>query len=111
MTDPTAPPVAMIGPSAPNGPPVAMATGAAEPGLFPPMLVSPPPEAPLLAAVRAYTENRPDRAIEIIRTLDKPNQDLVLALMPILARGASADLNNDPATVAALVDYLKELGA
>lgn len=91
---------------APTIPPVDPASGAAEPGPFPPVYVVPQPEAPLLAAVRAYTENRPDRAIEIIRTLDKPNQDLVLALMPILARGASADLNNDPATVAALVEQL-----
>jgi hypothetical protein len=86
--------------------PVEPANGATEPGPFPLAHVAPPPEAPLLAAVRAYTENRPDRAIEIIRTLDKPNQDILLALLPILARGASADLNNDPATVAALVDQL-----
>lgn len=77
-----------------------------EPGLLPLMQSAPLPEAPLLAAVRAYTEGKPERAIEIIRTLDKQNQDLVLALLPILARGASADLNNDPATVAALVEQL-----
>jgi hypothetical protein len=86
--------------------PVEPATAATEPGPFPLVHIAPPPEAPLLAAVRAYTEGRPERAIEIIRTLDKQNQDLVLALMPILARGASADLNNDPATIAALVDQL-----
>jgi hypothetical protein len=80
--------------------------GGEPPGPFPVMQSAPLPEAPLLAAVRAYTEGRPERAIEIIRTLDKQNQDLVLALLPILARGASADLNNDPATVAALVEQL-----
>jgi hypothetical protein len=78
-----------------------------EPGPFPlPQVSSPPPEAPLIAAVRAYAEGRPEKAIEILRTLDKPNQDLVLAVLPILARGAGADLNNDPATAAALVEQL-----
>ncbi len=80
---------------------------AGEPQPFPVMQTAPLPEAPLLAAVRAYTESRPDRAIEIIRTLNTPNQDLILALLPILARGASTDLNNDPATVAALVEQLQ----
>lgn len=92
-------------PPAPR-PPVQTVTGA-EPAPLPFTHVAPPPEAPLLAAVRAYTEGRPQQAIEIIRTLDKPNQDLVLALLPILARGASADLTNDPATVAALVEQLR----
>jgi hypothetical protein len=90
-------------PSDPLRPPVGI-----EPGPFPPVVpAGGPPEAPLLAAVRAYTEGRPDKAIEIIRTLDKPNQDLILALLPILARGASADLNNDPATAAALLEQLR----
>jgi hypothetical protein len=93
---PTAPPTAPVQPLV-----------AYEPGPFPVAQPAPLPEAPLLAAVRAYTEGRPERAIEIIRTLDKPNQDLVLALMPILARGASADLANDPATAAALVEQLR----
>jgi hypothetical protein len=65
-----------------------------------------PVESPLLRAVREYTEGRPDRAIEIIRTLDKPNQDFVLAVLPILARGASADLTNDTATIGVLIDQL-----
>ena len=83
----------------------------AEPQPLPFSSFTPPPEAPLLAAVRAYTENNPQKAIEIIRTLDKQNQDLVLALMPILARGASADLTNDPATTAALVEQLRAAAA
>lgn len=78
-----------------------------EPNPFPVIPASVQTEPPLLQAVRAYTEGRPDRAIEIIRTLDKPNQDLILALLPILARGASADLNKDPATAAALVEQLR----
>ena len=78
-----------------------------EPALLPPMAQPPTPvEAPLLGAVRAYTEGRPEKAIEIIRTMNPQNQDLVLALLPVLARAVSADLNNDPATVGALVDQL-----
>ncbi|QJW97386.1 hypothetical protein [Frigoriglobus tundricola] len=80
-----------------------------EPGLLPLAAQTNPVayETPLLAAVRAHTEGNPQRAIEIIRTLNPQNQDLVLALVPVLARGATADLTNDPATVAALVDQLR----
>lgn len=99
---PTVPP---LGPPKPVQP--VQTLNAIEPGPFPLQAVGPVAEAPLLAAVRAYTENRPERAIEIIRTLNTQNQDVVLALLPILARGASADFNNDPATVAALVDQLR----
>jgi hypothetical protein len=95
------------GPAKPVEPPVRTANGA-EPGTLPILQVT---EAPLLAAVRAYVEGRPEKAIEIIRTLDKQNQDFVLAVLPILARGASADLTNDPATVAALVDQLHAAAA
>lgn len=94
---------APAGPTKPTEP-VRTVTGA-EPRPFPVTQVV-PPEPPLLAAVRAYTENRADKAIEIIRTLDKQNQDFVLAVLPILARGATADLNNDPATAAALAAQL-----
>lgn len=81
--------------------------GSGEPGPFPLPAVTAPPEPPLLAAVRAYSEGRPEQAIEIIRKMDKPNQDFVLAVLPILARGSSADLANDPATAAALVEQLR----
>jgi hypothetical protein len=92
--------------------PLLPATGHGEPGPFP--LVAPPaaaPEPPILVAVREYCAGRSDRAIEVIRSLDKPNQDLVLALLPVLARGASADLTNDPATVAALAEQLRSATA
>src|SRR5262249_10953592 len=112
VANPNPPPAPNVGqkptPAPPAGPPKPADPGRVpgQPGPFPAIPASPPPEAPLLQAMRAYTEGRPDRAIEIIRTLDKPNQDLILTLLPILARGASADLNNDPATVGALVDQL-----
>jgi hypothetical protein len=64
-------------------------------------------EPPLLAAVRAYIEGKPERAIEFITALDKPNQEFVLAILPALARGATADLASDPVAVAVLVDQLR----
>ena len=92
-------------PAPPANPPGSVLPTAGEPGPFPPLTA--PPEEPLLAAVRAYTEKRPDQAIEIIRKMDKNNQDFVLAVLPILMRGASADLMNDQATTAALADQLR----
>jgi hypothetical protein len=101
----------------PNGPPrpveqVTPTVWVDPPGRLPPLTPQPgPAEPPLLAAVRAYVEGRPDRAIEIIRKLNPQNQDVVLSLLPILARSATADLNNDPATVASLVDQLRATAA
>jgi hypothetical protein len=73
---------------------------AGEPGPFPLAPSAPPPpptEPPLFRAVKAYAEGKPDLAIEILRSLDGPNQELVLELVPILTRGATADLAADPA--------------
>jgi hypothetical protein len=67
-------------------------------------------EPPLFAAVRAYAENRPDKAIEILKALDPPNQEFVLAMLPALARGATADLT-DPTTLAVLIDQLRTAAA
>src|SRR5262245_15061299 len=68
-------------------------------------------EPPLLAAVRAHIENRPERAIEAIGALAQPNQDFVLAVLPILVRGATADLVGDPSTLAEMVDQLRAAAA
>lgn len=85
---------------------------ATEPGPFPIVHVaSPLPEAPLVAAMREYAAGRPERAIELLRPLDKSNQDAILALLPILNRLATADLANDPVTVAMLVDQLHSVTA
>lgn len=68
-------------------------------------------ESPLLEAVKAYAEGKPTRAIEILKALDGPNQEFVLAVVPILQRGATADLATDPNAVAALVDQLETVAA
>jgi hypothetical protein len=72
---------------------------------------SPPPDTPLLAALRAYTQGRPDQAIEFLNSLDKPNQDLVLAVLPALERGATLDLSANPTATAVLVDQLRTAAA
>jgi hypothetical protein len=91
----------------PPGPPGGV-TVAGDPGPFPiaPTRPTLPPEPPLLAAVRAYAEGKPERAIEYIAALDRPNQEFVLAVLPALVRGATADLTGDPVGIAVLVDQL-----
>ena len=79
-TNTSANPTQSVGPAPkPSNPPptgpVALAGGNMDTPIFP---IAPAPDPPLLAVVRAYVENHPDRAIELLRTLDKPNQDFVL---------------------------------
>jgi hypothetical protein len=81
-----------------------------EPEGFPPF--PPAAEPPVLAAVRAFAENHPDRGIDALRTLDKPNQEFVLEVLPVLVRGATLKLSSaDPQDVAALVDQLQAAAA
>lgn len=78
-----------------------------EPGPFPFVQpFAPPSDPPLVAAVRAYAEGRPERAIEFLRALDRPNQEFVLSVLPLLARGATADLSRDAVANAVLADQL-----
>jgi hypothetical protein len=81
------------------------------PSVAPPPALTPGRESPLLDAVKAYADGKPTRAIEILKSLDGPNQEFVLAVVPILQRGATADLAADPAAVAALVDQLEAIAA
>ena len=92
----------------PAGPVAPGVTTAGEPGAFPLAPTRPPlpAEPPLLAAVRAYAEGKPERAYEYIAALDKPNQEFVLALLPALVRGATADLAGDPVGIALIAEQL-----
>ena len=78
-----------------------------------PILPGPPSpalEAPLLAAMRASVENRPDKALEYLKALDKANQDAVLAMMPVLLRVSQMNLTSpDPTEAAVLADQLQSL--
>jgi hypothetical protein len=84
-----------------------VAVKAGEPGPFPLPGMPPVPEPPLLAAMRAYVENRPDDAIRHLEKLDRPNQEFALAVMPALARGAAMNLTApDPQEAGHLADQL-----
>lgn len=96
---------------APVNPPNGVKTAGTEPQPFPLLTPLGPPESPLVTAVRAYSEGRFQDAIETLRKLDKNQQDFVLAVLPILARGATADLANDPVTAGALVEQLRGAAA
>lgn len=85
---------------------------AAEPGQFPLGAAPPVPDPPLLAAMRAYVENRPDDAIRHLEKLDRPNQEFALAVMPVLARGAAINLAApDPQEAGHLADQLSAAAA
>jgi hypothetical protein len=65
-------PVAPVAPTKPGDP--VRTAHSNEPGPFPfAHQFAPPPDPPLVGAMRAYVEGRPERAIELIRALDRPN--------------------------------------
>jgi hypothetical protein len=71
-----------------------------------------PAEPPVLAALRAFAENHPDRGIDALKGLDKSNQEFVLAVLPALVRGSQLKLSAaDPLDVAALVEQLQAAAA
>jgi hypothetical protein len=51
-------------------------------------------EEPLMAAVRAYIENKPEQAVEHLKALDRPNQDLMLQLIPAMVRTSQTNFAN-----------------
>jgi hypothetical protein len=71
--------------------------------------LSPGPDPPLLAAVRAHVEGKPERALEALAMLDAENQDFVLALLPILSSGAATRWREDATSAAELVGQLQAL--
>ena len=96
-------PVAPIGPLPPPIPdPYTALTGTpAEPPSAPPympplMPVGPPAAAdpPLVAAVRAYLNDDPERAVGHLKNLDGPNQELMLQLIPAIVRASQMDLTH-----------------
>lgn len=113
---PAPPPVApvkseLVGPVPPPNPfthtSAASTPAARDPGIFPATPRSTiGAESPLLAAFRAHFEGKPERAFEAIAGLDRANQELILAILPVLSRGASANFAADPQAAAALVDQL-----
>ena len=67
-----------------------------------------PPDPPLVLAVRAYLNNRPDEAVEHLKAYDKSNQDLLLGLLPLVVRLTEGGLGSaEPQELAVLVEQLQ----
>ncbi len=93
-------------PIAPLPPDGVQPTRAIEPNPLP-IIAAPAPsqDSPLLAAVRASIENRPNDALKHLKELDKPGQEFALAVIPLLLRGAQINPETaDPNDVAVLAE-------
>lgn len=108
MPVPPVPPAPMAppGPFVPAG--GANPTGMGDPGVFPLVAIRPPhADAPLIAALRAHIDGKPEQAFEAIAGLERLNQEVILALLPVLARGATVNFAADPLATAELVKQLR----
>jgi hypothetical protein len=52
----------------------------------------PAPDIPLVAALRCFMEKRPAEAIALLKTYDKSNQEVLLSILPLIARLAGESL-------------------
>jgi hypothetical protein len=96
----------------PPGPPGDVLAVRAEPGPLPIPTSPPAPDPPLLAAMRAYAENRPNDAIECLRDLDRPNREFAAALLPLLVRGSKLNLAApDPHDAAVMAEQFSAIAA
>jgi len=95
-------------PKAPDPPGGVQIAKATDPNPLPAISTAPPTlvaEPPLSAAVRASIENRPNDALTLLRTLDKPGQEFALAVIPLLLRGSQMNPEKaDPNDVAVLAE-------
>lgn len=74
-----------------------------------PPSVIPTNDPPLVAAVRAYLDGKPDAAVKHLEALDKPNQELMLQLIPAVVRASQLDLPNaSPTEIGMLAEQLRE---
>jgi hypothetical protein len=80
----------------------------AEPSILPMLSPMSTHEPPLLAAMRAYVEERPEEALRHLQGLGRQNQEFALAVMPLLVRGSQMNLvTANPVDVAVLVDQFQ----
>jgi hypothetical protein len=69
-----------------------------------------PPEAPVVAALRALLEKRPAEALECLKEYDKASQDILLCLLPLAVRLTEGGLQQPrPAELATLLEQLRML--
>ncbi|HEY3787437.1 MAG TPA: hypothetical protein VGL71_01225 [Urbifossiella sp.] len=107
-------PPASTEPAAPTAPasPIADANvvTAAEPSALPTISIPSANEPSLLAALRAYLDNRPEDAIRLLQSFERSNQDFALALLPLLVRATQMKMSSaNPEEVAVMVDQLHSL--
>ena len=76
-------------------PVVSEAPPSTTPSELPPSVIPPTPEAPLVGILRAYLDDRPEAAMPLIQTLDKPNREMVLQLVPALVKASKLNPADD----------------
>jgi hypothetical protein len=75
-------------------------------------LSRPAQEVPLIAALRCFLDKRPDDAIAYLDHYDKPNQEVLLGVLPFLVRLTEQSLTQvSPREVAEIVNQLDTLQA
>lgn len=85
-------PIVPIEPDPPADPPP---TVQVPPATLPPLEVE--PMTPLVYAIRAFQDNQPDKAVEYLKEFDKPNQELLLQLIPAVVQASKANLGKPDA--------------
>lgn len=79
---------------------------------IPPVSIPSASQPPLLTALKAYLDNRPEDAIRALQSLDRASQDYAIALMPLLVRGTQMNLSSPPPDeTAVIVERLHALAA
>jgi hypothetical protein len=82
------------------------------PAPLPEVHAKPLDDPPLVAALRCYLNRRPGEAIKWLDRYEKPNQELLLVLLPLAARMTEGSVDKaDPQEVAALLNQLDGLTA
>ncbi len=110
--------VVVVAPTAPNPPmepaiappaPVPAKPGDAMPNpLLEPAPRGPRPDTPLVAAVRAHLDNQFAAAVGHLKGFERPNQELLLLLLPVLDAARHTDLTGrDPRAANLLLQQLE----
>ncbi|QEL18035.1 hypothetical protein [Limnoglobus roseus] len=80
-------------------------------GLLEPRERGPRPDGPLVLALRAHLDNQYGAAVNHLGSFEKPNQELLLLLLPLLDTARTTDLTGrDPKGVADLARQLDAVG-
>ncbi|HKB05975.1 MAG TPA: hypothetical protein VKD90_27520 [Gemmataceae bacterium] len=72
----------------------------------------PPTDSPLIQAVRAFQQNKPDEAVELLKAYDPATQQVLLSLMPAMVRLTESRLQQlKPEEMDVLLDQLNRVPA